>query len=344
MKLASRFLLAGSVVAALSFASCAEEPQLTPEPKQSPTQIKPAHDIGGEGFILVQNWDFGTAAGNTIRNQKEMDAQFQYHDQFGTIANGTKYGAVIVASDESTALKNLKQPVEGKDTNGKPVREFTADSLKTYLVPLNGATELHPEKHNVGNGSFQAKWVLPAGGSLLQADMVWETRVRMVTPPYFWFAIWAAGNKWNKGAEVDVVESFGYDNGGGYTNFDGRFWHSDIVGKAGAIHYHSNWAKGMAAGGIKEFDATQWHTWTWLYRADNTLSIYVDGVEVQTGATPWTLKTEEPGEPLNMSFIFDAGWGHREVKSVNKPLTPKDLEGKYYEWDYSRVYLRPVKR
>jgi hypothetical protein len=43
-----------------------------------------------------------------------------------------------------------------------------------------------------------------------------------------------------------------------------------------------------------------------------------------------------------MSFIFDGAWGHTEIPSVNHPLAATELEGKYYEWDYSRVYLRPA--
>ena len=123
----------------------------------------------------------------------------------------------MVAPDAANAISN--QPIEGDAC--PPVRLFTADSLKTLLVPLYGATKVVPTQHNAGCGSFMAKWKLPNGGALLGQDIVWETRVRYITPPYFWFAIWTAGNKWNNGAEQDLVESFGYDNGGGNTNYDG---------------------------------------------------------------------------------------------------------------------------
>ena len=69
------------------------------------------------------------------------------------------------------ALKGRKQPVEGPATGGKPVRAFTAESLKTFLVPLDGATECQASKRNVGCGSFQAKWKLPKGGSRLGQDI-----------------------------------------------------------------------------------------------------------------------------------------------------------------------------
>jgi hypothetical protein len=88
------------------------------------------------------------------------------------------------------------------------------------------------------------------------------------------------------------------------------------------------------------YDATAYHTWTWLYRADDTYSAYVDGIEVQSGTLHWTLSGKEGGMPLNMSFIFDGAWGHSEVQSVNKPLPVSAFVGKYYEWNYSRVYLR----
>ena len=298
----------------------------------------PAYGLGGDGFVLVKNWDFGAAEANTISNMSEMSEHFQYLDQFGTIANGTKYGSLIVAPDQRNDLKHLKQPIEGVNTD-RPVRAFTADSLKTYLVPLDGADRVHPTHAKAGSGSFQAKWTLEKGGSRLGRDLLWETRVRYKTPPYFWFAIWTAGNRWNKGAEIDVVESFGYDNGGGYTNDDGRFWHSNVVGGTDDTEYHSNWRAGMASRGVTEFGATQWHVWTLLYRADDTYSIYLDGVEVQSGRIEWTLGGKPNGEPLNMSFIFDGAWGHRQIRSVNHWLPASQLEDVFYEWDYSRVYL-----
>lgn len=297
----------------------------------------PAPALGGDGFVLVKNWDFGSGPGSTVTSIDELSEHFQYHDQFNTISN--QYGALIVAPNDKTALKDKKQPVEGPATGGKPLRAFTAESLKTFLVPLNGATECQASKRNVGCGSFQAKWKLPKGGSRLGQDILWETRVRYKTPPYFWFAIWCSGNKWDKGAEIDVVESFGYDNGGGNTNYDGRFWHVGIVGGREDDHY-GNWQASMKKWGVASFDATAWHTWTMLYKADNSIAIYMDGIKVQNGFSHWTLKTAEDGQSVDMSFIFDGSWGHTGIASVNKPLPASAFEGTYYEWDYSRVYLR----
>jgi hypothetical protein len=220
------------------------------------------------------------------------------------------------------------------------VRSFTGDSIKTYLVPLRGATTVKADQHNVGSGSFMAQFTLPAGGSILGQDIIWETRVRMVTPPYFWFAIWTAGEQWNWGAEMDVVESFGFDNGGGFTNFDGKYWHPNSVGGSDADSYAS-WPDSMAAHGITNFDATEYHTWTWLYRKDNTYKVYLDGKEVQSGAIKWTLGGAADGTPLKIYFLFDGTFGHSQIGSVNLPLAASELSGKYYEWDYSRVYLRP---
>jgi hypothetical protein len=46
-----------------------------------------ASTIGGAAFTLVKNWDFGTSG--TIRGTSDLVSEFQFHDQFGTIANGT---------------------------------------------------------------------------------------------------------------------------------------------------------------------------------------------------------------------------------------------------------------
>lgn len=315
----------------------------------------PANAVGGSGFALVKNWNFGTSVSSTVTNMATMNTHFQYHDQFNQVAN-PNYGAKIVSPDTTNALSG--QPIEGVNT-ATPVRAFQEDALRTYLVPLNGATTLSPAAMNTGSGSFQAKWTLPKGGSLLGQDMLWETRVRYVTPPYFWFALWTSGNKWlsengvAKGAEYDLIETFGYDNSatGGGTNYDGRFWHSSVVGGTSTTNYHANWANAMQSRGVPAYGtpppyiASNWHTWTWLYRKDNTYSAYVDGIEVQSGTLNWTFGAEPTDEPINMSFIFDGTWGSRTVANNNFPLAASALAGKYYEWDYSRVYLRtePVK-
>lgn len=290
---------------------------------------------GATGYVLVKDWNFGAAPDNTIRDMGQMNDHFQYHDQFGTIANGTNYGSLIVAPDAGTALR--KQPVEGD--SAPPVRQFLTDALRTRVVPLNGSTTVHPEHGKAGAGSFQAKWTLARGGAHLGCDLLWETRVRYQPVPYFWFAIWTAGNIWRKGAEIDVVESFGYDNGGGYRNFDGTSWHSGTVGGVDHTRYE-HWRKDMTARGVGEFDPSQWHVWSLLYRADDSFSVRVDDHEVQSGNIAWTVGGKADGPPLNMSFIFDGSWGHTKVDSVNHELSARELARLYYDWDYSRIYLK----
>ena len=178
-----------------------------------------------------------------------------------------------------------------------------------------------------------------SGGSLLGRDILWETRVRYVTPKYFWFALWNSGNQWNHGAEFDVIESFGYDNGSNGTNFDGRFWHADPVGGTKTTDY-ANWGNGMKSRGITSYDPTQYHVWSLLYRKDNTYSFFVDGKEVQSGSMNWTNGATAGGQPIDFRFLFDAGWGHTQVASVNHSMPASELAGKFYEFDYSRVYER----
>lgn len=300
----------------------------------------PSYSIGGPDMVLVKNWHFGSSG--TIRNMADMSAHFYFHDQFGTINNGGKYGSNTVSPDIANAIGG--QPIEG--VNSAPVRAFTKDSLQTFLTPLDGVTKVQVRNHNAGNGSFMAKWRLPRGGSLLGRDIVWETRVRYVTPPYYWFAIWTAGNKWKwdgqaQGAEHDLVEGFGYDNGGGNTNYDGRYWHSNTVASPSkdTVDY-SGWGTAMEKLGIKSFDPTQYHTWTWHYKKDNSFTMYVDGIRIQGGVDyHWTFGNKAGDEPIDMDFLFDAGWGHNQIGSVNKELDASAFKGKFYEWNYSRVYL-----
>lgn len=300
----------------------------------SPAVAPPPAYQYGDGFVCVKNWDFG--AKGTIKNIADMNANFMYHDQFGTIRN-PNYGAVIVAPDQADALPG--QPIEGNATGGRPVRAFLADGLKTFIVPLDGATTLSPTEHNAGSGSFQAKWTLPTGGVLLGHDILWETRVRFVPPPYFWMSIWCCGNKWDHGAEMDLIEDFGYDNGRGMTNYRGDYFHSNSAGGSDASPY-GDWGATMASYGITDFDASQWHTWAWLYRKDDTYEAFVDGRLCQSGTMHWTLACKPDGEQINMSFIFDGSWGSPTVKNDDFPLAASALANTYYEWGYSRVYLR----
>jgi hypothetical protein len=306
-------------------------------PAQGPA---PSFGLGGTNMVLVKNWHFGTKG--TVKNYADMNDNFFYHDQFGTINNGGKYGSNTVSPDAANAIGG--QPIEG--INSPPVRKFTTDSLMTFLTPLDKVKDVQVRNHNAGNGSFMAKWRLPKGGSLLGRDIVWETRVRMATPPYFWFALWTAGNKWKwdgqaQGAEQDLMESFGYDNGNNNTNYDGRFWHSNAVASPSKDDWNFwDWGGTMADKGIKTYDATQYHIWTWVYKKDNTYAMYVDGIRVQGGKDYyWTFGNTAKDEPIDMDFLFDAGWGHNQIGSVNKELPASAFNGKFYEWNYSRVYL-----
>jgi hypothetical protein len=309
----------------------------------NPAQGPPASFNLGEGAILVKNWDFGT--NGTITSKAVLDTHFQYHDQFNKFINGgNKYGAQTLATSASTAISGQKY-----ENSGTQVRQFFADSMRTYLVPLDGAAIVSATAHNVGCGSVVPKWKLPAGGSLLGQDIIWETRVRFVPAKYFWFGIWVSGNVWLSpagngvgGAEIDLVESFGYENPGGYTNFDGSKWHSASVGGFYDTAYTPGWNDGMSmVGAPNPYDPTQYHIWTLVYRADDTFSCYVDGIEIQNGRINWTYGATEFGDPINMTFLLDGAWGHTQVAGVNKSLPASELSGKYYEWDYSRVYLRP---
>ena len=300
----------------------------------------PSYGLGGQGMVLVKNWHFGMDG--TVKNYADMSANFYYHDQFGTKNNGGKYGANTVSPDFANATGG--QPIEGTDT--PPVRKFLADSMQTFLVPIGKVTKVQVWNHNTGNGSFMAKWRLPSGGSLLGRDIVWETRVRYVTPPYYWFALWTAGNKWKwdgqaQGAEHDLVESFGYDNGNGNTNYDGRFWHSGSVANPtkDTVDY-GGWGTTMEKLGIKSFDGTKYHIWTWVYKKDNTFAMYMDGIKIQSGSNYyWTFGNTAKDEPIDMDFLFDGSWGHNQIGSVDKELPASAFDGKFYEWNYSRVYL-----
>ena len=96
----------------------------------------------------------------------------------------------------------------------------------------------------------------------------------------------------------------------------------------------------MATRGITTYDATQYHIWTWVYKKDNTYAMYMDGVRCRAARTTTGRSATRPtDEPIDMDFLFDAGWGHNQIGSVDKELPASAFDGKYYEFNYSRVYL-----
>ena len=56
-------------------------------------------------------------------------------------------GALMVAPDTASALAN--QPVEGVNTGGAPVRTYCPDSMKSFIVPLNGPSGWQTAQHEL---------------------------------------------------------------------------------------------------------------------------------------------------------------------------------------------------
>jgi hypothetical protein len=290
--------------------------------------------------VLVKNWDFGSAG--TIRNVSDLIGEFVFHDQFGTIANGTHYGAVIVAPTMETAIQvspelgmpENMQPVEDPQ---RPNREWTRNTLKAHVLPLSAAQPSASTKaHDAGCGSFVARWRLPNGGSHLQRDILWETRVRMPVPrPGYWFALWTAGDRWDKGAEMDVLESFGAPH-----LVAAKVFHINSVGGDDRVDY-KDWFHSLEHVGVprENWDLTRFHIWTWVYKRDDSYEVYYDGKLAQSGTLHWTLGAVQGAPVVDMSFLFDFTWGHTDVPGVSVSL-PASSFPLTYEIDYSRVYMR----
>jgi hypothetical protein len=163
--------------------------------------------------------------------------------------------------------------------------------------------------------------------------------MRYVTPRYFWTCLWATVSDWSAGAEMDVFESFGVVSGS-FDNADGKYWHSNVIGGTDDVDY-TNWNEAMAEQGVTNFNAAQAHTWTWHYKADDTFAVYVDGILVQSGSVHWTSGGAAGAAAQDMTFQYDAGWGHTTVVQLrDKTLPIAELVGKYFEWNYSRVYMK----
>lgn len=299
-----------------------------------------ANQIDGGAFRLVKNWDFGRLG--TVRNKEMLHAEFDYHDQFGTIANGTNYGAVSVAPDLDSAIKswnlNLPDDLQPVEDPKHPYRQITTHSLRTFVRPLDPAQDnVAASAHNAGNGSFMAKWHLPNAGALLGQDVLWETRVRIPKPVQgYWFALWAAGTVWDGGPEIDVVESFGAPH------TPHNAFHATAVGGSNDNDF-SSWPDALDRAQVPSDpdarDLREWHTWSLFYGRDDSYRVYFDGRVVQQGTIHWRLSGDAEAEPTELHFLFDFGWGHTGVQDVNIALW-SSLFPLVYEVDYSRVYVR----
>lgn len=303
---------------------------------ESRTQPYEATLVGGDPWTLVKDWNFGTL-GN-ITNTADLDAEFDYVSLFGTYNNGGAYGTNTVATSEATAVPG--QPV---DPSGHRYREFTPNSILCHVRSLvDDDTPVGPAaEHNGGNGSIFSKFKYDFGGSELGLDICWETRFRIKTPRQGqWFALWTVGSIWDLGPEMDVIEAFS-----AWDPYYLTSWHSDPVGGTADINYWPNWYDGQIAAGYP-MDADQnslerWHTITWVYKADDSYEVWMDGVEIQSGDIEWIVPSgPSTGTPVNMQFLFDMGALHTQVGDYVNLIIPADQLPITTEIDYSRVWQR----
>jgi hypothetical protein len=298
------------------------------------------------GYVVVKNWDFGTS-GN-VRNTADLEAQFQFHDQFHTIANGERYGSYTAATSAATAIAaptcgtcapSFMQPIDSR------VREFTATSLLMHVVPrVATQTTVGPAwKKDALDGSMAAKYTLPKGGSRLGKDMKWETRCRMASPlPQLgnWTALWVAGDTWHNGPEADLLEGFSSEVQ--YGHHSGQSWHSNWVPATNDAVSYNEWWAGMATSGLSPAETvlTKWHVWELEYLKDDTYTMRLDGHVIQHGSAPW--RDFDATRDPNMSFLFDMRAGITDVWPISSTVIDVPSSGKVFtlEVDYSRVSLR----
>lgn len=307
-------------------------------------------NIGGDSFTLVKNWDFGTS-GN-IGSYAALDAEFYYHDQFNQISNGSgQYGTVTAATGSDTAISvsesywTGQQPIDP----GNKYREFTDTTMLARIQRISGTGTVGPySAYNGACGTLRSKFWLPSGGADLGKDIVWETRIRFkpkspgVFPGGYWFALWTIGDIWDAGPEMDVVEAW-YDPSGDLENGDA--WHSNSVG--GEDEQFANgdsWWTGLEASGMPGVavggpqSLVNWHTFTWVYKADNTYEVWCDGYRFQKGVLPWRVPSSNA--PTSMWFIWDMAALHSDIPPMNTYVIPEADLPLEYELDYSRVWLR----
>jgi hypothetical protein len=293
--------------------------------------------VFGTGFTLVKNWNFG--ADGTVKSIADMSREFLYHDQFGTTANGDNYGSVTASPDASNAL--------GGQRSTRTSASSPTTRSRRSCCPTAAETPIRFAR-NVVNGSFMAKFAPARGGSRLGRDILWQTRVKYETPREFWFALWNAGNKWDRGAELDLVRELRLRQPAGRRRHQlstaGTGTPIRSVAPAGSTT--TNWESAMRSVGVTSFKrrAVPHLDAAVTARTTRTAST-VDGVgangqpdargavrERSTGRSA----AARAASAIDFHFLFDAGWAHRKVDSVNDPVPMSELTGKFYEFDYSR--------
>jgi hypothetical protein len=304
----------------------------------------------GGAFGMVKDWQFGST--KTISNAAALNTEFTYHDPFGTISNGTNYGALIqraagaptfgVYNWADVGMANDQQP---EDTTGR-YRTWTSTTMQAHVKPLNTAsTVVGPAStHNAGCGSLVSKYTLPAGGARLGQDIVWETRARILNAPNgYWFALWMVGPQWDGGPEIDAIEAFSSSS----PNVNGDLFNANSIGGTNSKDYFSGgWDTVLSTLGLPGYaipngsqSLRNWHTFTMYYAKNNAFTLYMDSTVIQSGTLDWRVPTGTTVPPL--SFLFDFGFGHTGISPINT-TTISDINATplTYEIDYSRVWLR----
>lgn len=303
---------------------CGLEPQPLPFAAQVP------------GLKLTSDLDFGTL-GN-VRTLDELDVVAKYTDAYGTPDNGGHYGTAMSATKASTVMPGVGQVVDAS------TRSFTAEALQMHVRPKTASqTTVGPASaHNALNGSFTLKYELPKAGAQSGQDLVWESRFRVAKSVNgFWLAIWASGTKWQtgQGPEMDVMESFSSPYN---TPTDMWGWHTDQVGVPGPQapqNCVNDWPACLnpwkALGGAGKLDS--WHTWTWVYKRDDTWVQYLDGLYFASGKLAWTNTSYGP---QNMQFMYDCGLGQTQLWQVSNITLPVSALPLTCELDYSRIWVK----
>lgn len=306
----------------------------SPAAAQSPTL--PAGSIVPPGMVLVKDLNFGAGAGNNVNTFDKLDAAVNYHySQWNkTIDNGGAYGCQIAARTEAT--KRVGTPTQLVDPS---LRALTTDSLylQAYQKPGVTGTVGPAMAHNCLQSGFELKYTLPAGGHYLGSSIVWETRWKAYNSPNgFWDAIWVAGTNWQGGPEFDVMESFGNQwNQGGNT----WGWHSDQIPNTfpqSPTACVNDWPGCLnpwkALGGVGNYQV--WHVWTWVYRVDDTWTLYTDGKYFASGKLVWS----NVSGPTDMHFMFDVSMFNTQVDYLNTTTTPTSYLPRHVELDYTRIW------
>lgn len=303
---------------------------------------------GAGGWTPVYNFTFGTGSSGGIAapTVPNISTLVTY---IGTAQN---LAAGCVAQDQGNYWSK-RSPAPQDTTNpcgwtpyssglSPPLFNFTSNTLQ-------GLVEITDPSNIVADSLINAFMEVPRGGFSLANtaghDVYLETVFRILPQPgkdlrYAYYGLWTPFYTGPVTCEVDFLEGFGFDNGGGSTAFNANYFHSQAATAFGGCDGSSGELVNLGGSNFESYV-----TFGVLMNANGNWSTYIN-----MGSLTNHLLVTASGYPRATQpivFWFDDEWGFRSMSNQIQPpgaSGTNPVDASYfpvtYEHQYIRIYMR----